>query len=148
MTIREGSGMQRSTSSTLLHYTFPILLFIFYQVKLIRVMLQQNLTLKCSLKIFCPLWSLISVCQKPWGGKRNWSKWRKGTCMNSNDFRFILFRWSVVTFVSWILQQLKRSCGVATLYPDCPYNTHVRHWTNCLGSEDKMHPKLNYVFPV
>lgn len=49
MTIREGSRMQRSTPATmLLLYTFPILLFILYQVKHIRDMLQQNLTLKFS----------------------------------------------------------------------------------------------------
>jgi len=70
--------------------------------------------------------------------------------MNSSDFGFILFRWSVVTFVSWILLQQfkKKSCGVATLYPDCCYNTHVWHWNNCLGSQDKMRPKLNYAFSV
>lgn len=39
ITIREGSRMQRSTPATLLHYTFPILLFIFYEVKLVRDML-------------------------------------------------------------------------------------------------------------
>jgi len=54
MTIRERSRMQRSISSILLHYTFPILLFIFYQVKLIGDMLQQNLTLKCSFEDFLP----------------------------------------------------------------------------------------------
>lgn len=36
MTIREGSRMQRSTPATFGHCTFPILLFIFYEVKLIR----------------------------------------------------------------------------------------------------------------
>jgi hypothetical protein len=54
MTIREGSRMQRSTPTTLLHYTFPILLFIFHQVKLIRA-LQQNLTLKFSFEDFLPV---------------------------------------------------------------------------------------------
>jgi hypothetical protein len=64
MTIREGSRMQRSTPATLLLYTFPILLFIFYQVKHIRDMLQQNLTLKFSFLRFSALTfrALMSVC--------------------------------------------------------------------------------------
>jgi hypothetical protein len=61
MTNREGSRMQRYTSSTLLQYTFPILLFVSYQVKLIRDMLQQNLTLKYSFEDFLPFVS-INIC--------------------------------------------------------------------------------------
>jgi hypothetical protein len=61
MTIREGSRTQRSTSSTLLHYTFPILLFVSYQVKLIGDILQQNLTLKYSFEDFMPSVS-IDIC--------------------------------------------------------------------------------------
>jgi hypothetical protein len=65
--------------------------------------------------------------------------------------------WTVVALGSYCLGGLLwllfhefffSSCGVSTLYPDCRYNTHVWHWNNCLGSQNKMHPKLNYAFPV
>jgi hypothetical protein len=62
MTIREGSRIQRSTPPTLLHCTFPILLFIFYEVKFFRDMLQQNLTLKCNFEDVLPLLCELHIC--------------------------------------------------------------------------------------
>lgn len=64
MTIREGSRMQRSTPATLLQCTFPILLLIFYEVKLISSMMQQNLTLKCNFEYVLPLLCELYVCVK------------------------------------------------------------------------------------
>jgi len=57
MTIGEGSRMQRSTPAT-----FTILLFIFYEMKLIRDMMQQNLTLKCNFEDVLPLLCELDMC--------------------------------------------------------------------------------------